>query len=149
MRFIRASIFIAILALFGSLSLNGCYTQLAVSHDESAYADTQSTPSDQISGPIYTVDPRMYERTPRENYYPLPLSGGAALPGNTTGTQSQSPHRESGYQRSSTPSQDDNSMAQSATTQTPPSGGSNSGGRSSPPASGSDTRTSGTTRSGR
>jgi hypothetical protein len=148
MRFIRASIFISILATFGSLSLSGCYTQLAVSQDESAYADSQATPNSQISGSIYTIDPSFYHRAPREDYYPI-LPAGAALPGTGTGSQPQSPHRESGYQRSSTPAQNDNSRTQTTTTQTPQTNSSNASGRSAPPSSGSDTRTSGTTRSGR
>jgi hypothetical protein len=148
MRFIKASIITSVLAIVGSLSLSGCYTQLAVSQDESAYADSQATPNSQISGSIYTIDPSSYHRAPREDYYPM-LPAGAALPGTGTASQPESPHRESGYQRSSTPAQNDNSRTQTTGTQAPKTNSSNATGRSAPPSSGSDTRTSGTTRGGR
>ena len=148
MRFIKALIIISILAIFGCLSLSGCYTQLAVSQDESAYADSQATSNTQISGSIYTIDPSFYHRAPREDYHPMPLAG-AALPGTGIASPPDSPHRESGYQRSSTPAQNDNSRTQTTGTQTPQTNSSNASGRSAPSSSGSDTRTSGTTRGGR
>jgi len=147
MNFLRASIFPLLVAVLISFSLSGCYTQISFGTDESAYADSLAPPNDQVSEPVYVVEPSLYPHNPRQ-YVPLPLAG-AALPNTTTTSQPQSPHRESGNQRSSAPAQNDNSRNPSATAQTPQTSSSNARGRESPPVTGSATHTSVPTRGGR
>lgn len=147
MKPLKASIFLSLLAILASFSFSGCFTQISFGTEESAYADSLAAPNNQVSGPVYIVEPSPYWHTQRQ-YVPLPLAG-AALPSATATSQPQSPHRESGNQRSSAPAQNDNSRNQSGTPQTSQTSSSNTRRRESPPASGSVTRTSGPTRGGR
>jgi hypothetical protein len=151
MNLIKSFVFqsIMVIMVFGGWS--GCYTQLATSSDNPE--PVIYSRSDIIDQPppvtIVIVNP-MGDPAP-ESYYPhrwnpTPLAGSASP---VTGTDSppDSPHRQSGYQRS--PSTDQNNSPQTDTTPSRTSWSPTPALSTPTPDSNSSTRTSGSTRAGR
>ena len=123
MKTIKASLLLLLLTFLFSLTLNGCYTQLAFVNNE---PDSAVEPSPTILyqpeiATVYVPVP-IYDTPSSPAVYTLPTAGSSST---VTEPQSQSPTRDSGYRRSS----------QSGDTQTI--------------SSVSSTRTSGSTRGGR
>ncbi len=140
---------LSILVVVCVLGWSGCYTQLATSSDN---------PEPVINSPTIPTDqpPQLepYDPSPTDPYYPPPTDPYQPIPpagstSNGTGSETtpDSPHRQSGYQRSS--STDQNNSRQADTTP-PRTSWSPAPTPSAPtPSSGSNTRTSGSTRGGR
>jgi hypothetical protein len=122
-------IFLSAGMIAGSTVWSGCYTQLATSSDSAvSEAEFDTTAANQISAinevaqsafmndpwvvapfvPFYL--PSHFARTPFQKkgvvstYRPLPFAGTPSV-SSSPAAQAPSPHRQSGYQRSSTPDQ--------------------------------------------
>jgi hypothetical protein len=146
-------LFLSIVVVVSLSGWSGCYTQLATSSDNPEPVNNSPTPVIDQSPPatIIIVNP-MVDPT-SEPYYPHPWypPASAGSTSTVTGTDSppESPHRQSGYQRS--PSTDQNNSRQNDAT---PSRTSWSPAQASTPSAptpstDSGTRTSGSTRGGR
>jgi hypothetical protein len=143
----------SIVVVVSFLGWSGCYTQLATNSDNPG--PTVDSPTTGIDQPP-PVEP--YYPLPTETYYPHtwypPTSAGSTSTVTGTDSPQDSPHRQSGYQRS--PSTDQNNSRQtdatpSRTSWSPAPAPTPSAPTSSAPTPGSDssTRTSGSTRGGR
>jgi len=151
MNLIKHFLFLSILTAVCVLEWNGCYTQLATNSDNSEPVNNPPTTIiDQTPSATVIITEPMDDPI-QEQYYPHPWD--PPPPAGSTSTVSgadsppESPHRQTGYQRS--PSTDQNNSRQ---TDAPPSRTSWSPAPtpSTPtPSSGSDIRTSGSTRGSR
>jgi hypothetical protein len=144
-------LFLSIVGFVCVLSWSGCYTQLATSSDNPE--PVNNSPSAVIDQPpsatVIFVDP-VIDSAP-ESYYPHPwyppTSAGSTSTVTGTDSPSESPHRQSGYQRS--PSTDQSNSRQIDTTPSRNSWSPAPVASPSTPSSNSSTRTSGSTRGGR
>jgi hypothetical protein len=145
-------IFLLIVVVVSLLGWSGCYTQLATSSDNPEPAvDPPTTDTDQFPPPELYYPHPFYPSPPENNYphqlHPLP-------PASTTSTGSgidtpspESPHRQSGYQRS--PSTDQSNSRQTETTPSRTSWSPAPAQTPRAPTPESGTRTGGSTRGGR
>ena len=140
MKVVRACIFLAAVMIVGSTVWSGCYTQLAIrSGSTTSEAESDSTITNQITAmnevaqSVFLNDPwvvgpfvpfhfpspvartRFQKKSVVSAYRPLPFTGTPSV-SNTSESQAPSPHRQSGYQRSSSPDQSNSRNVES----TPP-----------------------------
>ena len=143
-------LFFFILVAVCVLGWNGCYTQLATNSDNSESVNNSPTiPIDQPP-PMDPYDPPQWDpRQPNGSFNPPPPEPGQPLPqassisaGTGTDKAPESPHRQSGYQRSPSTDQNNSRQADATPSRT-------SWSPTPTPSSGSNTRTSGSTRGGR
>ncbi len=189
MNTVKLYIFLAAGMIVGSTVWSGCYTRLALGSDSTApeagfdtTAINQMTAINEVAQSAFINDPWViapfapfyfpspFERTRFQKkgvvstYRPLPFTGTPSV-SSGAGSQAPSPHRQSGYQRSSSPDQNNSRNVESApprTSQSPapassPSIPATRTPAPSPPATGTPTtsappannRAGGATRSGR
>jgi hypothetical protein len=151
MKLTKYFLFLSIVAAVCVLGWSGCYTQLATSSDNSeSTVDSQPPVIDQPPQTMVIIVNPMVDPT-TEQYYPHPWNPppAAGSTSTVTGTDSspESPHRQSGYQRS--PSTDQNNSRQTDATPSRTSWSPAPAPTPSTPTPESGTRTSGSTRGGR
>ncbi len=144
MKVMKIFIFLAAGMIVGSTVWSGCYTQLAIGSDSTvpeaesdATITNQITAINEVAQSVFINDPWVigpfalfyfpssFERTRFQKksvvsaYRPLPFTGTPSV-SNTAESQAPSPHRQSGYQRSSSPDQNNSGNVESTPPRTPP-----------------------------
>ena len=145
MKVMKLFIFLAAGIIVGSTVWSGCYTQLATGSDRLApEAESDTTLTNQIAAinevaqsvfindpwvmgtfaPVYFPSPvartRFQKKSAVSAYRPLPFTGTPSV-SNPAASQAPSPHRQAGYQRSSSPDQNNSGNVESTPTRTSPS----------------------------
>jgi hypothetical protein len=146
-------IFLSIVMFTCVFGWSGCYTQLATNSDNPG--PVNNSPADVVDQPppatVIIIDPMADPTT--EQYYPHPwyppVSAGSTSTGAGSDSPAESPHRQSGYQRSPSTEQSNSRQADATPPRNSWSPAPASAPNAPPPSSDSGTRTSGTTRQGR